>query len=84
MMGYDDPEKVTPLYMDMYIAAELLHCSHEEFLRLPRMEKQKLRLYVATKAKKLKEEREDLELRMKSEELKAKAPKVEPVVRNKK
>ena len=36
----------------MYIATELLHTSHAEFLALPHTERKKLFLYVLTRAKK--------------------------------
>jgi hypothetical protein len=74
MMGVDDLESTTHLYADMYIAAELLHCSHEEFLKLPRLEKLKLRLYAMVKALKRKEGLLELEMEMKAKDLVSSAP----------
>jgi len=51
-MGMDDPTVDTPLYRDMYISTEILHCSHEEFVKLPKVEKIKLRMYLNLKINK--------------------------------
>ena len=49
MMGYHDLTTNTDLFCDMSICAEILHCSHKEFLKLPRVEQEKLRLYIIVK-----------------------------------
>jgi len=48
-MGLDKPQRTTPLFIDMEIAAGLLGRSHGEFLDFPRIEKKKLRLYWRVK-----------------------------------
>ena len=53
-------EKSTPLYMDMYIATKFLHKTHEEFLKLPEVEKLKLRAFLHVKN--LKEEKRNKEM----------------------
>ena len=40
-----DYEHLTPLYVEMKIAAEYLHCSHGDFLKLPKDERMKFILY---------------------------------------
>lgn len=57
-MGDDNLSADTLLYRDMYIATELLHCSHEEFLNLSRIEKTKLRIFLNVKFKKQRYEHE--------------------------
>ena len=53
-MGDDNPEVDTLLYRDMYIATEFLKCTHEEFLNKPRIEKNKLRIFLNVKMRKRK------------------------------
>jgi len=51
-MGVNSPTKHTPLFLDMELAVEMLHQTHEEFLRLPEIERKKLRLYFRVKKEK--------------------------------
>ena len=60
-MGVDDVDVNTPLFIDMHICAEMLHCPHEEFLKLPRIEKNKYRHYLLTKGKKKEKEIKEME-----------------------
>ena len=46
MMGLGRPTTMTPLYADMVIAAKFLHRSHAEFLALPSLEREKLRIFL--------------------------------------
>ena len=55
-MGYYNLDTITSLYADMSICTEFLHCSHEEFCKLSRLERMKLRLYGVVKCKKYEEE----------------------------
>ena len=55
-MGYYDLKKDTPLYIDSYIALELLHITHDQFLKLPRVERMKARTYILVKGAKRQEE----------------------------
>jgi len=52
-MGVGKPKETTPLFADMSICAEILHCTHKEFKALSRVEKKKLRLYVRVHNEKL-------------------------------
>lgn len=51
-MGVDNLDNTTPLYYDLFICTEYLHCSHSEFLSLPRIEQEKLRIYAEVKGMK--------------------------------
>jgi len=53
-MGVGEPKETTQLYADMSICAEILHCTHEGFEKLSRIEKKKLRLYVQVNNEKMK------------------------------
>ncbi len=52
MMGSDNLEVTTPLYFDMVICMEFLHCTHSDFLKLSRLEKTKCRYFLVTKGRK--------------------------------
>lgn len=56
MMGVGKLTETTLLFADMSICSEILHCTHEEFSALPRVEKKKLRLYVRVHNEKLNKE----------------------------
>lgn len=60
-MGHKLTEHDTQLYIDMYIAAEMLHCTHAEFLKLPSIERKKLRMYLSVKGEKRKHDRDMLD-----------------------
>ena len=61
-MGYNDLEIDTLLYRDMYICTEFLNCTHEDFVKKPRIEKEKLRAFLDVKMmKKNKESEENIE-----------------------
>lgn len=45
-MAVDDPKKITPLFLDMAICANHLHCTHEQFEKLPRREKLLHRMFM--------------------------------------
>ncbi len=60
MMGVDKPEIVTPLYFDMVICMDLLHCTHNDFLALPAVERKKCRYFLVTKSQKDKKELDDM------------------------
>lgn len=66
-MGVDKPGRTTPLFVDVDIATQLLHRSHEEFLSLPNVEKKKLRLYYLVRVQK--EEKIERDRRMSVSEL---------------
>jgi len=53
-MGHRIPQYDTQLFRDMFVCAEILHCSHEEFLRLPLVERKKLYMYLEVKGEKIK------------------------------
>ncbi|NHJ85606.1 MAG: hypothetical protein FK734_09100 [Asgard group archaeon] len=53
-MGDDDLETDTLLYRDMFIATEFLNCTHEEFLKKPKIERTKLRMFLNVKMRKRK------------------------------
>ena len=59
MMGVDDIDKTTPLFAEMSICANVLHCSHSEFEKLSRIDKKKLKLYVDVHSRKLEKEDEE-------------------------
>lgn len=60
MMGKERLGIYTPLFIDMHIAVELLHISHEEFLQWPRLERKKARMYLNVKNMKMRrDEQED-------------------------
>ena len=67
-MGVERVDEVTPLFIDMHICAEILHCSHEEFLRLSRIERSKLRNYLLVKNLKRQKELKDMEDESRAEE----------------
>lgn len=50
-MRRDDLEYLTPLYIEMRIATEYLHCTHKEFLKLSMEERTKLIFYDEMKLK---------------------------------
>ena len=51
--GIDDLAQTTPLYLDMYVALELLHCSYDEYIqRVPRLERVLHQYYVMLKSAK--------------------------------
>lgn len=56
-MGLGKPEETTELYSEMSICAEILHCPHQDFLNLPKMERKKLLHYVIAHNEKLDYER---------------------------
>ena len=47
--GEPEYEKLTPLFLEMKIALEYLHISHEEYLKLSSYERQKAVLYEEMK-----------------------------------
>ena len=52
-LGYDELAPTTPLYIETYIALELLHCSYGEYVqRVPRDERLLHQLYLMLKATK--------------------------------
>lgn len=55
-MGVDKPNRTTPLFVDVDLATQLLHRSHGEFLKLPKIERKKLRLYYRVRIQKDQEE----------------------------
>jgi len=72
-MGEGKPETVTRLYADMSICSEFLHCSHKEFLDLPKLEQKKLRLYVVVQNEKFDFEEKKMKAKADREEVKQKA-----------
>lgn len=70
-----DKDIVTPMYVEMYVALEMLHCTHEEFLKLPKLEKQKIKTYLKVKGLRRREEKEEFESEIHAERMKLKAPK---------
>jgi len=59
-MGYDDLDKDTPLYRDLYLCTEFLKCDHDTFLKLPKTEKLKLRTFLDVKMMKQSKSMEDI------------------------
>ena len=51
-MGSDKLETTTLLYFDMVICMEFLHCTHGDFLKLSRLEKNKCRYFLSVKGQK--------------------------------
>ena len=80
-MGVSDLEHVTPLFIDMHICTEQLHCTHEEFLKLPRIEKSKQRNYLLVKNMKRQKEFKDMENKGKAEADKQELLKSAPATR---
>lgn len=78
MMGVGNIEATTPLYIDMLICTEFLNCTHEDFLKLPRIERKKLKLFAYVKGMKLEEEEKKRELKAREERLKTEAKQTDP------
>ena len=76
MMGYDNLEVDTPLYRDLYICTKFLHCTHEEFLNRPRLEKDKLRIFLDVKMMKRKDEIDEIEADRAENKMLKNAPEV--------
>ena len=76
MMGAENLDTVTPLYADMHICTEYLHCSHQEFLELPALERKKLRLFMMVAAKKKQQEMERLKLKQEQTKQQLEAPRL--------
>lgn len=56
MMGVGDIQKTTPLYVEMQVCTELLHCTHSDFLKLPQRDRKKLMLYSIVRGMKMERE----------------------------
>lgn len=72
-MGVGNVENITPLYIDMLICTEYLHCTHAEFLKLPKVERKKLKLFAYVKGMKLENEDRKRKIEAKERKLKAEA-----------
>ena len=71
-MGVGIIDEVTPLFIDMHICTEHLHCTHEEFLNLSRIEKSKQRNYLFVKSLRQQKKIKDSEDKRAEEENKQK------------
>lgn len=80
-MGVDIIDEVTPLFVDMHICTEHLHCTHEEFLSLSRIERCKQRSYLLVKNMKRQKELKKMEDETKVEEDKQKLLDAAPKTR---
>ena len=65
-MGLGVPQHDTQLFVEMYICSEFLHCSHEEFLKLPRLERKKCKMYLQVKNEKSKYELDEMDRKHKN------------------
>jgi len=71
-MGMDDLTQTTPLFVEMYVSTEILHCTHEEYKQLPRLEQKKIITYLGVRGLKAKRGVEDVKFDLqiqKAEEL---------------
>jgi hypothetical protein len=80
-MGAKDLDKVTPLFFDMHICVKFLHCSHEEFLKLPRLERKKLRMFAQVEAMKQAARLEEMEQKQKERDIISSAPQTQTIQR---
>jgi len=60
-MGRGVPEYDSPLFVDMYICSKFLHCSHEEYQKMPRLERKKWKEYIRVRNEKHKHEMDELD-----------------------
>lgn len=67
-MGVGEPKKTTPLFVEMSIATELLHITHSEYRRLPKVDRVKLEFYTVVKNEKHELEMEKIREKYKNKE----------------